>query len=145
MKDKSSITLGPGASSLVLIFVVLSLAALGMLSLMTSRSDLCLAERSAQVIQAVYALNVQAEEKRAELDGLLKECAENEAEETLSMLEAVLPEDVELEDGQLLFTVEDGARMLDCALEVLSPGESSRMVWVRYDLTAETEDDSWNW
>ena len=145
MKNKSSITMGPGASSLVLIFVVLSLAALGMLSLMTSRNDLSLAERSAQVIQAVYALNVQAEEKRAELDGLLKECAENDAEDVLSILEAALPEDVELKDGQLLFTVEDGARMLDCALDVLSTGESPHLVWVRYDLTAETEDDSWNW
>ena len=145
MKNKSSITLGPGASSLVLIFVVLSLTALGMLSLMTSRNDLCLAERSAQVIEAVYALNVQAEEKRAELDGLLKECTENDAEDALSLLETALPDDVELEEGQLLFTVEDGARMLDCALDVLSPGEGPRMVWVRYDLTAETEDDSWNW
>ena len=146
MKNRSSITLGPGASSLILIFVVLSLAALGMLSLMTSRSDLSLAERSAQVIEAVYALNVRAEEKRAELDGLLKECTEDDGEkELLSALEARLPEDVELEDGQLLFTVEDGARMLDCALEVLPAGESSRMMWVRYNLTAETEEDSWNW
>ena len=97
MKNKSSITLGPGASSLVLIFVVLSLAALGMLSLMTSRNDLSLAERSAQVIEAVYALNVRAEEKRAELDGLLKECTESAAgEDALSILETVLPEDVEL-------------------------------------------------
>ena len=146
MKNKSSITLGPGASSLVLIFVVLSLAALGMLSLMTSRNDLSLAERSAQVIQAVYALNVRAEEKRAELDGLLKECTESATgEDAFSILETMLPEDVELEDGQLLFTVEDGTRMLDCALDVLSSGENPRMAWARYDLMAETEDDSWNW
>lgn len=141
MKNRSSISLGPGASSLILIFVVLSLAALGMLSLMTSRSDLGLAERSAQVTEAVYALNVLAEEKRAELDGILKDCAEKEEE----ALEAALPEDVEREDSLLLFTVEDGARMLDCALEVLPSGEGPRMAWVRYNLTAETEDDSWNW
>ena len=140
MKNRSSISLGPGASSLILIFVVLSLAALGMLSLMTSRSDLGLAERSAQVTEAVYALNVLAEEKRAELDGILKDCEGKE-----EALEAALPEDVEREDGQLLFTVEDGARMLDCALEILPTGEGSRMAWARYNLTSETEDDSWNW
>ncbi len=141
-QKKSSITLGPGASSLILIFVVLSLTALGMLSLMTSRNDLRLAERSAQVTEAVYALNVRAEERRAELDGIVKSCLENG---TIAELEDVLPEDVELEDGLLLFTVDDGARMLDCALEIAPSGEGQRLTWVRYDLTSETEEDSWNW
>ena len=141
-RKKSSITLGPGASSLILIFVVLSLTALGMLSLMTSRNDLRLAERSAQVTEAVYALNVRAEERRAELDGIVKSCLENG---TVAELEDVLPEDVELEDGLLLFTLDDGARMLDCALEIVPSGEEQRLAWVRYDLTAETEGDSWNW
>ena len=141
-RKKSSITLGPGASSLILIFVVLSLTALGMLSLMTSRNDLRLAERSAQVTEAVYALNIRAEERRAELDGIVKACLENG---NIAELEDVLPEDVLLEDGLLLFTVDDGARMLDCALEIVPSGEGQRLTWVRYDLTAETEDDSWNW
>ena len=141
-RKKSSITLGPGASSLIIIFVVLSLTALGMLSLMTSRNDLRLAERSAQVTEAVYALNVRAEERRAELDGIVKACLENG---NIAELEDALPEDVALEDGLLLFTVDDGARMLDCALEIVPSGEEQRLAWVRYDLTAETEGDSWNW
>ncbi len=141
-RKKSSITLGPGASSLILIFVVLSLTALGMLSLMTSRNDLRLAERSAQVTEAVYALNIRAEERRAELDGIVKECLESG---TVAELGEALPEDVELEDGLLLFTVDDGVRMLDCALEIVPSGERASLAWVRYDLTSETEDDSWNW
>lgn len=147
MKKKSSISLGPGASSLILIFVVLSLTALGMLSLMTGRNDLRLAQRSAQVTQAVYALHAQAEERRAELDGIVAECAEAAASEEarLAAVEAALPEDVFLEGHLLLFTVEDGARMIDCALELLPPGGSQRTAWARYDLMAETEDDSWNW
>ena len=51
MKSKTSVSLGPGASSLILIFVTLSLAALGMLSLLTSRNDLRFSERSVQVIK----------------------------------------------------------------------------------------------
>ena len=141
-RKKSSITLGPGASSLILIFVVLSLTALGMLSLMTSRNDLRLAERSAQVTEAVYALNVRAEERRAELYGMVKACLRNG---DLEALENVLPQDVTLEGGLLLFTVDDGARMLDCALEIVPSGEEQRLAWVRYDLTEETEGDSWNW
>ena len=146
-RKKSSITLGPGASSLILIFVVLSLTALGMLSLMTSRNDLRLAERSAQVTEAVYALNVRAEERRAELDGIVKACAVSgkENEHSFAELEDVLPEDVELEDGLLLFTVDDGARMLDCALEIVPAGERTTLACVRYNLSAETEEDSWDW
>lgn len=146
-RKKSSITLGPGASSLILIFVVLSLTALGMLSLMTSRNDLRLAERSAQVTEAVYALNVRAEERRAELDGIVKACAVSgkENEHSFAEMEDVLPEDVELEDGLLLFTVDDGARRLDCALEIVPAGERTTLAWVRYNLSAETEEDSWDW
>ena len=105
-RKRSSITLGPGAASLILIFVVLSLTALGMLSLMTSRNDFRFAERSASVTQAVYALNVRAEERRAELDGILASCAKDVLSYAafLSAVEASLPEEVFLEDDLLLFT-----------------------------------------
>ncbi|MBQ3373660.1 MAG: hypothetical protein IJG40_11065 [Oscillospiraceae bacterium] len=146
MKNKSSISLGPGAPSLILIFVALSLAALGMLSLMTGRNDLRLAERSVQVTEAVYALQVRAEECRAEIEEILTDSADSpEGEEDLSTLEAALPDTVEQDGSLLFFTVEDGARMLDCTLEVLPSGAKPRTAWVRYNLSAETEDDSWNW
>ena len=54
MNRRSTVSLGPGASSLILIFVVLALSVLGMLSLLTARNDLKFSERSAQVIEAVY-------------------------------------------------------------------------------------------
>ena len=146
-RKKSSITLGPGASSLILIFVVLSLTTLGMLSLMASRNDFRLAQRSAQVTEAVYALQVRAEERRAELDGILASCAKEAGDEEtyLAAVEASLPDDVELDGTLLLFTEEDDARMLDCALALQPLGEGQRTVWARFNLTAETEDDSWSW
>ena len=146
-RKKSFITLGPGASSLILIFVVLSLTALGMLSLMTGRNDFRLAERSASVTQSVYALNVRAEERRAELDALLLSCVNNASSdaEILSALEASLPEDVTLEEDLLLFTVEDDSRVLDCALRVDPDNSTQRTSWVRYNLTSETGDESWDW
>ena len=61
MKRNSSISLGPGAPSLILILVVLTMSVLGMLSLMAAHSDLNLSARSAEVIQAVYELQEQAE------------------------------------------------------------------------------------
>lgn len=146
-RKKSFITLGPGASSLILIFVVLSLASLGMLSLLTARNDFRLAERSASVTQSVYALNIWAEERRAELDALLLSCVKNATSdaEILSALEASLPEDVTLEGDLLLFTVEDDSRVLDCALRVDPDNSTQRTSWVRYNLTSETGDESWDW
>ena len=146
-RKKSFITLGPGASSLILIFVVLSLASLGMLSLLTARNDFRLAERSASVTQSVYALNIRAEERRAELDALLLSCVKDASSdaEALFMLEASLPEDVTLEDDLLLFTVEDDSRVLDCALRIDPNNSNQRTSWVRYNLTSETGDDLWDW
>ena len=146
-RKKSFITLGPGASSLILIFVVLSLASLGMLSLLTARNDFRLAERSASVTRSVYALNVRAEERRAELDSLLLSCVKDASSdaEALSLLESSLPEGVTLEDDLLLFTVEDDSRVLDCALRIDPLNTTQRTSWVRYNLTSETGDDSWDW
>lgn len=146
-RRKSSIALGPGASSLILIFVVLSLTALGMLSLMTARNDLRLAERSASVTRAVYDINVRAEERRAELENILASCARDAGSdaEYFSAIRAALPEDVLLEDDLLIFTTEDDSRMLDCALRVYPLNAPQRAAWVRYNLTAETGDDSWDW
>ena len=146
MKKRSSISLGPGASSLILIFVVLSMAALGMLSLLTSRNDFRLSERSAQVTRAVYELNREAEWRRADIDEILvqlrKECdTESGYREAV---EKALPEEVSLEDELLVWTESDGSRVLDCALELCPLQSETRTRWIRYDLTAETE-DTWNW
>lgn len=132
-KKKSNISFGPGASSLILIFVVLAMAVLGMLSLMNSRNDVRLSERSVQVTEAVYALNVQAEEKRAALDALAARYGED-----LEALEKELPEGVAMEGRVLSWEETDGFRSLDCALEILPDG-GERTQWARYCLTAKAE------
>ncbi len=141
-KKKSSVSFGPGASSLILIVVALSLSALGMLSLMNGRNDTRLSERSAKVIEAVYRLNADAEERRAELDALLVETAEGQTDDEayLDALADALPEGTELEGQVLSWTESDGSRMLDCALEIQPLGSEKRTVWLRHNLTAETEE-----
>lgn len=135
-KKKSSLSFGPGASSLILIFVVLALSVLGMLSLMNSRNDVRLSERSMQVTEAVYALNVRAEEKKAELTAL---CAEKGTDE--ETLRSALPEGVTLEENRFSWTESDDFRQLDCALEILPGGGEETLRWVRFSLTAKTEGD----
>jgi len=142
MKKKSMISFGPGASSLILIFVVLALSTLGMLSLMNSRNDIRLSERSVQVTQAVYALQTAAEEKRAALDALLAKAAkEADGQEAYAAaVQAALPEDVAWEDGALCWVETDGFRSLSCALEAMPLGAKERTRWIRFELTAVTEE-----
>lgn len=146
MNRKSAITLGPGASSLILIFVVLAMAVLSMLSLMSARNDLKFTERSSAVIVSVYELNEIAEERHAEIDRLLYECAKGaeSEEEFLAAVEAALPEDMELWEDEISWSESDGARMLDLALRILPLTENERTEWVRHDLMAETGDE-WDW
>ncbi len=146
MKKKSSISLGPGASSLILIFIVLSMMLLGMLSLMMGRNDLKLSERSAEVIEAVYGLNAKAETARAEIDAILVSCRQNAADEDdylVKIEEALEDTDYDWEDGVISFTVADTYREIDCALSVLPLDSTQREAWIRYDLMAKTE-DLWN-
>ncbi|MBR6954792.1 MAG: hypothetical protein IKH77_07125 [Clostridia bacterium] len=102
MNKKSRIALGPGAPSLILIFVVLSMTVLGMLSLMSAGNDLSLSRRAAEVIEAVYRLNARAEETRAALRGFSPARPEAEVTE---------------EEGRLVWQETDGTRRLDCAID----------------------------
>ena len=116
MKKKSSISLGPGAPSLILIFVVLSLSVLGMLSLMTARGDLRLSERGAEAVERVYRLREAAEERRAAVEAALRDGGE-------AALSALPAEDgplagVRLENGVLYWDETDGTRTLACALDI---------------------------
>ena len=146
MNQKSSISLGPGASSLILIFVVLALAVLSMLSLMTARNDLKFSERSAAVIRSVYELTETAESRKADLDRLLASCAEQAENDVdyLAAVEEALPEDMEIEDGEISWSESDGVRMLDLAVQVLPLSDANRSVWTRHNMMAETGDE-WDW
>lgn len=146
MNKKSAISLGPGASSLILIFVVLAMAVLSMLSLMTARNDLKFSERSAAVIKSAYALTDRAESRKAEVDRLLFTCAADAAsdEEYLAAIAGVLPEDMEMTDDLITWSESDGSRMLDLALQVLPLEEKERTIWTRHNLMAETGDE-WDW
>ncbi len=143
MKKKSMISFGPGASSLILIFVVLALSILGMLSLMNSRNDIRLSERSVQVTQAVYALQTAAEEKRAALDALLCQAKEeaDDDEAYFSAIQAGLPEDVEWDEGVLSWEETDGFRSIYCALETQPLNAEERTRWIHFELTAVTEEE----
>lgn len=134
--------IGPGAASLMLLVVVLSMSVLGILALMGSRSDEGLSLRSIQVAQEVARLNVQAERSLAKLDEKLKTASETAADEAayLEAVGAALDEEMSL-DGRTISWQEsdESGRVLICGVELMPLGESPRYRVTAHKLITEAE------
>lgn len=142
MRRRSALTFGPGAASIILIVVVLSMSVLGILSLMNARNDERLTQRSAQVIASGYRLADAAERRYAELDARVAEAmqAAESDEAMLTALSGMLPEGMALEGREVSWEESDGFRTLECVAEVHPAGDGARLSWVTHRLTAVTED-----
>lgn len=115
--------IGPGASSLILIVLVLCLSVLGLLTLSGARGDERLSARAANVAESAAKLNVAAEESLAALYEALKN-------------DTALPEGMTREGDTVAWTLtdEDG-RTLSCAVRV---AENGRPVWTEHRLLTES-------
>ena len=140
--------IGPGAASLMLLVVVLSMSALGMLAMMSARSDESLSLRSQDVARQAE-LNVSAEQSLARLDAVLADAARTAQGEAdyLARVEAALAEEPEAGMTLLGRTVSwtetnDEGRTLICAVELQERGAFPRYVKAVYRLaTDEGEPD----
>ena len=145
MKRKSNVAIGPGAASLILIVVILSMGVLGMLALMNARNDARLSSRSTCVVVAGYELNDRAERRLAELDGAVAECAalSDGDDAFLTAVRGRLPEGMLMDGRMVTWSETDGLRTLSCAVEVLPLGDGQRLAWRTHRMTAVTE-EIWN-
>ena len=145
MRRKSNVSFGPGAASLLLIVVILSMSVLGMLALMNARNDKKLSTRSIDVTEACYALNDKAERSLAALDGVLYACAAvaDDDEAYLAAIRGLLPAGMLMEGRVVSWEESDELRTLYCAAEVLPMGEGERLRWQEHRLSAVTE-EIWN-
>ena len=147
--NKRKVALGPGAASLILIVVVLSLCMMAMLTQIGSRNDYNLCTRSAEMVQRVYELNAQSEQKLAELDALLVEAQKEAADMAayLDKVEKLLPEDMTLdkEEEQITWTEPLDNRNLECIVQLLPPGEKQRTRWISHKLVVDEPEDDWEW
>lgn len=145
MSRESRISFGPGAASLILIVVVLSMSVLGVLSLMNAHNDERLVARNVEVTQSVMALNSRAERALANLDTIVAKCAalsDGDGDYELNV-RSHLPSGMQMNGREIFWEETDGYRMLDCAVELMSLGEAERLRWLTHRLTAVTE-DIWN-
>lgn len=133
------IAVGPGASSLILIAVVLALSVLTVLTMISARSDEAMAVRSAETRQEVYGLFASAERSLAKLDEALVSCLAEQPEDPDAYLAAVkekLPEGMRMKEDQVSWTEKAGDRSLECAVRIAAPGGGSRMTWTEHRLAA---------
>ena len=145
MKRKSSVAIGPGAASLILIVVILSMGVLGMLALMNARNDARLSSRSTAVVVAGYELNDKAERHLAALDGVVAACAAkcDSDDVFLAAVRGVLPDGMLMDGRTVTWSETDGLRTLSCEVEVLPLGDGQRLAWRSHRMTAVTE-EVWN-
>lgn len=145
---KRKVALGPGAASLILIVVVLSLCMMAMLTQIGARNDYNLCKRSAEMVQRVYELNEQSEKKLAELDAQLVKAqkeAGTDMEAYLAKVEELLPEGMSLDEEQVTWTEPLDNRNLECIVQLLPPGEKERTKWISHKLLVEEPEDDWEW
>lgn len=145
--NKRRVALGPGAASLILIIVVLSLCMMAMLTQISARNDYNLCARSAEMVQRVYELNARSEQKLAELDALLAAAQKDagDMEAYLEKVEGLLPEGMTLEEDRVSWTEPLDNRNLECIVQLLPPGEKQRARWISHKLMVDEPEDDWEW
>ena len=147
--NKQKFAVGPGASSLILIAVVLALSVLTVLTMISARSDEALALRSVETRQEVYGLFADGEASLAKLDAVLVSClAENpaDAEAYLAAVKEHLPEGMRLRKDRVSWTEKTEDRALECEVRILEPGAPARTAWTSHRLDAGDiwEDDGFD-
>lgn len=133
--------IGPGAASLIMILVVVSMSALGILALYNARSDYQLSLRSADVAEQIYQLNDLAEAHLVELDAVLAASQTADETEYLAAVGAALPEGMTLDDRTVSWQEKlPSGRVLDCAVELEKPGSDNRFRWTSHVLYYESDE-----
>lgn len=143
--------IGPGAASLILIIVVLSLSVVGILSMVSVRVDMNISRRSLSVAEEIYALNESAEEALLRLDERLARCGAeaNSEDEYLKLVYESLDDDMTLENGRV-FWIQTGVngRALECQAVVNGWKAVPRVYWGAHRLCVEIDhdemDELWN-
>ena len=142
------IAIGPGAASLILIVVVLSISVLGMLALISARGDCKLSERSVEMTEKIYELNEKAEVSVMTLDRLLYDCTarSTENEEYFQNISVNLPENMEMYDAYVSWQEENDTHILYCTILLNEFGADARFEWKEHRLSMQMEDyeDIWN-
>lgn len=100
--------MGVGASSILLILVVVSLTLFASLSLMQARGDAALTQKTAESIATYYEADARAQEKLAALDDALQQGKLSESVEgVVKQPDGTLAFSIAAQDGHVLHVLTD--------------------------------------
>lgn len=106
-----------GSMTLLLTIVLLCMAILAVLTLSTAHADLALAQKYADRLQQVYALDATGQQLLAQIDRALQQGA------TQQELLQLLPQDAVLQDDQITLQLADeSGQTLTVALQLTATG-----------------------
>lgn len=129
---KREYRIGPGAASLLLVVVVVSLSVLGLLALINARGDHKLTQRNIEFAASEYAASADAQRMLAQLDGVLAACAKEaqDMQDYLLLVSENLPGDMWMDENIVSWeqTCEQG-RTLACSVEIKPLGTDERFAW----------------
>ena len=136
--SRRKIAAGPGASSLILIAVVLALSVLTVLTMISARNDEALSLRSEETQEEVYALFARGERSLAALDAVLVKAGKDagDMEDYLEVVQENLPQGMTLREDQVFWTEKTDNRALECGVRLLPPGGAERTRWTLHRLGA---------
>ena len=148
-KPKTEYRVGVGASSILMVLVVLALTAVSLLSFQSARNADVLTKRNLQMTLAYYQASATAQEKLAGMDNLLAKLQKDNGvptEESLaSLAEQLEMEEFEvwLEGEEVAFSfVEDAGYQRRLEIKGVVPTNGAdRYQVTKYMLTSDPEED----
>ncbi len=151
-RSKNEYRVGVGASSILMVLVVLALTAVGLLSFSSARNLEVLTRRNVEMTSAYYTASAEVQKKLAVMDAKLVEtqaAGTVDPQVVLAALESVgiATEADPQKAGQLKFAFSQDAghrRHIDVA-GVIALSSSSRYQVTQYQLVSEPVDDSYDY
>ena len=143
--NKTGYRIGPGAASILLVIVVVSMSILGILALSESKSEVRLSEKNALFVEDKSRLEAEAVQTLALLDAILLKARENAGtnEAYFEYIYNEIPGSVSAEDDCLSWT--QGSihnRTLYLKIKVLPIESSVRYEWLQHRLVSAADSSS---
>ncbi len=137
MKPRCEYSIGIGASSILLILVVIALAALSLTALGSARNNAALSDRNLEMTLAYYTAAAQAQRTLAAMDAVIAEYAiastDVDALRTLFAFHGLSDVNV-YSNYTFTFFINAGAQRILEVGGILSPGQETRYTLTRHTL-----------
>lgn len=128
---------GPGAASILLVVVVVSMSILGVMALMQAKNEQTLSEKTALFVSLKSDLEAGAQKTLMLLDEILLNAGQNTetGDEYFQYIKEAIPDSVTMEDD-FLFWTEGGVngKTLFLKIRIFPPDSRTRFEWQEHRL-----------